>query len=112
MTFSALLFLVLASSPWRTVEATAYCADRGDVVRDGSSADWTRRTVAVDPRHYSLGTVIEVCFDDGTCRRYTARDTGADIQGPGRLDILVRSCGYAREFGRQSVKVRVVRRGR
>lgn len=96
---------------WFTATATAFAADCPGMRRkltDGSPTDWTRRSVALDLDHYPLGTRVEICFDDGTCRAYTGRDSGDDIQGRNRVDILVRSCSYATEFGRQQVRIRVL----
>jgi 3D (Asp-Asp-Asp) domain-containing protein len=104
-----LLLALSVEVPWRQGIATAYAADCPGAaahLRDGSPTDWTKRSAAADLRYWPLGTVIEVCFDDGSCRAYTVRDSGKAVRGSNRLDLLVRSCAYARKFGAQKVSFR------
>ena len=87
--------------------ATAYChgttTAAGVGVRDG--------VVAADPHVLPLGTVIRLESAGRYNGTYTVLDTGARVKGR-RLDVFVRDCGEARKFGRQDVRVSIVRPGR
>jgi len=89
------------------VEVTAYC-DAGET----ASGAYTRRgIVAADPNVLPLGTRIRVQGlgqpFDGT---YEVEDTGREIKGR-ELDIFMRDCGQAKEFGRKPARVTVLRVG-
>ena len=90
----------------RTFKATAYCL-RGRTA-NGSRA--RQGIVAADPRVLPLGTKININAGkySGT---YTVADTGGRIKGR-ILDVWVPSCTEARRFGRKSVKVSVIRKGK
>lgn len=100
-----------------TFEATAYVAfcDTGcsGVTKTGIDVSNTtthagRTVVAVDPTVIPLGSAVEVRLADGRVIEGTAQDTGGAIRG-NRIDILMGSEGQARQFGRQSVKIRILK---
>ena len=90
----------------RSYKATAYCL-RG---KTASGSRVRRGIVAADPRVLPLGTRIQITAGkySGT---YTVADTGGRIRGR-ILDIWVPSCGEARRFGRKSIKVAVISKGK
>src|SRR6266852_6255841 len=87
---------------------TAYC-DKG---RTKSGVRTRAGVVAADPRVLPLGTVLRV-LAPGTpyAGTYTVIDTGGQIKGR-EIDIFMPSCASAARFGRRTVHVRVIRRGR
>lgn len=86
--------------------ATAYCL-RGKT----ASGRYVRRgIVAADPRVLRLGTRIHMSAGRYT-GNYLVADTGRKIKGR-ILDIWVPSCAEARRWGRRSVKVKVISRGK
>ncbi|GAB4240208.1 MAG: hypothetical protein Kow00109_15260 [Acidobacteriota bacterium] len=93
------------ASDFEIFEATAYC-DFG-ITRSGALV--RRGMVAADPNVLPLGSVIEIEAGDYS-GIYTVMDTGAVVKGK-ILDIYVPSYEEAVQFGRQKVKVRVLRRG-
>jgi 3D (Asp-Asp-Asp) domain-containing protein len=103
---------------WRTFEATAYTAfcDTGCIgvtatgydVRDTVYSPKGHRVVAVDPDVVPLGSLIEVRLHNGEVFTARALDTGGRIKGR-RLDVLMETKEDALEFGRQDVKVRVLK---
>ncbi|WP_328144151.1 3D domain-containing protein [Peribacillus frigoritolerans] len=99
-----------------TFEATAYTAfcNTGctGVTKTGLDVSNTtqhagRTIIAVDPAVIPLGSKVSIRLADGRVIEGTAQDTGGDIRG-NRIDVLVGSEGQAREFGRQSVKIKVM----
>lgn len=86
-------------------EATAYCdfgiTYSGILVRRGM--------VAADPSILPIGSVVEVQAGDYS-GIYTVMDTGGVIKGH-IIDIYMPDHEEAIQFGRQSVKVRVLRHG-
>lgn len=66
------------------------------------------RIVAADPGVLPLGSVVEISSGGNTIQA-VVMDTGGDING-NRLDLLVGSEAEAREYGRQSVEVRILAR--
>jgi len=93
-----------ASSPFT---ATAYCL--GGVTASGVPV--SKGVAAADPAVLPLGTVIHVtgaASYDGT---YRVLDTGARIRNR-RVDLYVPDCAAARRFGRRSVQVTVIEKGR
>ncbi|WP_162878758.1 3D domain-containing protein [Peribacillus butanolivorans] len=101
---------------WITFEATAYQAfcNTGctGVTKTGLDVSNTtqhegRTIIAVDPAVIPLGSKVSIRLADGRVIEGTAQDTGGDIRGH-RIDVLVGSEGQAREFGRQSVKARIL----
>jgi len=95
-----------ADSP-RCVAATAYC-DHG-ITDSGARA--RRGSVAADPRVIPLGSTIRVeglqGAPDGT---YSVLDTGRTIKGR-EIDVFIPRCGAAKAFGRQQVRVKILKRG-
>lgn len=95
--------VVLATTTYR---ATAYCL-KG---RTATGGNVRRGIVAADPRVLPLGTRIQMNAGpySGT---YTVADTGGVIKGR-ILDIWVPNCSEAVRFGRRSVQVSVLGRGK
>jgi 3D (Asp-Asp-Asp) domain-containing protein len=95
-----------SSSSARAFKATAYCL-RGKT----ASGRYVRRgIVAADPRVLPLGTRIHLSGGRYT-GNYVVADTGGKIKGR-ILDIWVPSCAEARRWGRRTVKVKVVSKGK
>ena len=92
-------------SPYEACEATAYC-DFG-ITHSGVLVQ--RGIVAADPRILPIGSVIEVTAGDYS-GIYTVMDTGGVVKGR-IIDIYVPDYEEAIQFGRQTVGVRVIRRG-
>jgi len=92
---------------WMRMTATAYC-DQG--ITD-SGARTRQRSVAADPRVIPLGSTISVeglqGAPDGT---YSVLDTGRTIKGR-EIDVFIPRCGAAKAFGRQQVRVKILKRG-
>jgi 3D (Asp-Asp-Asp) domain-containing protein len=85
--------------------ATAYCT-KGITA---SGVPVARGIVAADPDVLPLGTVIRITGAaryDGT---YRVLDTGALVQQR-HVDLYIPDCAAARQFGRRSVHVTVLRR--
>lgn len=100
-------------SEWLSFEATAYIADcdgcigitkTGYDVRDNSI---DHRVIAVDPDVIPLYSIVEI---EGL-GMFRALDIGGAIKG-NRVDVLVQNFDDAIEFGRQQVKLRVVKEGK
>ncbi|GGP13522.1 3D domain-containing protein [Oceanobacillus neutriphilus] len=99
-----------------TFEATAYIAfcDTGCTGVTASGYDVSStiyspeglRIVAADPGVLPLGSTVEINSGGNTIQA-VVMDTGGDING-NRLDLLVGSEAEAREYGRQSVELRVI----
>ena len=107
---TSLLLLLLAFTPeWKIVEATAYCGGpcktcgTTGTTRTGRDAD--SRGVAVDPAVIPLGSRLDI---PGYGSWVRADDTGGAIKGD-RIDLRM---GHreAREFGRQTLRVRIWRK--
>src|SRR5262245_39591400 len=92
---------------WMRMDATAYC-DHG--ITD-SGAHTRRGSVAADPRVIPLGSTIRVEGlegpPDGT---YTVLDSGRTIKGR-EIDVFIPVCAAAKAFGRQNVRVKILKRG-
>lgn len=87
--------------------ATAYCTNG----LTASGVPVSRGIAAGDPAVLPLGTIIHVTGAapyDGT---YRVLDTGALIRRR-RIDLYIPDCAAARQFGRRSVHVVVLRRPR
>jgi len=91
---------------WLRMEATAYCA-RGTT----DSGEQTRRgSVAADPRLIPLGSTIRVRGMKGVRDgAFTVLDSGRGIKGH-EIDVFIPHCAAAKKFGRQDVRVRVIKR--
>ena len=64
------------------------------------------RTIAVDPDIIPLGSTVYI---EGYGIRI-AEDTGAYIKG-NRIDLYIKDWNAAKEFGRQSLQVIILKRG-
>jgi 3D (Asp-Asp-Asp) domain-containing protein len=87
------------------VVATAYCqqgaTESGAHTRDG--------IIGADPHVLEVGSLVRIL--DGSRRGiYTVLDTGATVKGF-KIDIFIKDCGQARTFGKQPLRLRVLRRG-
>jgi 3D (Asp-Asp-Asp) domain-containing protein len=88
-------------------KATAYCKGQttasGVAVRSG--------VVAADESLLPVGSVIQVDFEMPAYNGvYTVMDTGPEVQGR-ELDVYMWSCFEALRFGRQDVRIVVLRLG-
>ena len=101
---------------WQTFEASAYTADCPEgcsgITATGIDVTGTiyhadKRIIAVDPSVIALGSTVEIKQADGTTFEAVAQDTGGAIKGA-KIDVLVANEADAVQFGRQSVKVRVI----
>lgn len=101
---------------WQTFEATAYTAYCAEgctgITATGLDVSQTiyhagKRIIAVDPSVIALGSTVEVRQADGKTFEAVAQDTGGAIKGA-KIDVLVANEADAVQFGRQSVKVRVI----
>jgi len=88
------------------VTATAYCQEG----KTKSGAPARSGIVAADPRVLPVGSVIRIDVPKAYAGVYTVMDTGAAVNGR-RLDVFIPDCAHAKRFGRQSMRVRVLRRG-
>lgn len=88
-------------------DATAYC--KGDTAAAGVGI--RHGIAAADPTLLPLGSVVRVETADGKYSGvWTVLDTGPEIQGR-ELDLYVWNCTEALGFGRQSVRVTILRLG-
>lgn len=101
---------------WQSFESTAYGMDckgcsgitaNGTDVRGSIYTPSGLRVIAVDPRVIPLGSIVEVNTPSGTFTAEAA-DTGGAIKGR-IIDILVGSEAESRSYGRQQVKVRILK---
>ncbi|MGN7387747.1 3D domain-containing protein [Sporosarcina sp. SAFN-015] len=95
---------------------TAYCAGCSGITRTGhdlrkSIYEDGRRVIATDPRVIPLGSIVRVTLADGTTFEAVASDTGGAIKGA-IIDIAHETKAEALGFGRQTVEVRMIRRGK
>ncbi|HEV8485310.1 MAG TPA: 3D domain-containing protein [Blastocatellia bacterium] len=87
-------------------QATAYCL-KG---RTASGVNTRPGVIAADPRVLPLGTVVHIRAGRYT-GTYTVLDTGGLIKGH-TIDIFLPDYVEAKRFGRQRIKVKVLRQGR
>lgn len=91
--------------PPTTFHATAYSLS--GITRAGTRVK--RGVIAADPRVLPLGSVVHL--KAGTYSGlYTVRDTGSAIKGK-RIDVWMPSSREARSFGRQNVRLTVMKYG-
>ncbi len=87
--------------------ATAYC--RRGITQSG--VDTHSGIVAADPAQLPVGSVVHIETHlqqyNGI---YTVLDTGTKVQGH-KVDLFMHDCDEAQQFGRQSVRVTVLRKG-
>jgi 3D (Asp-Asp-Asp) domain-containing protein len=87
--------------------ATAYC--KGTTTTSGVAAQ--RGVVAADPDLLPVGSVVDIDSADARYDGiYTVMDTGPKVQGS-RVDLYMWSCYEALDFGRQAVRLAVLRLG-
>jgi 3D (Asp-Asp-Asp) domain-containing protein len=85
--------------------ATAYCHDG----TTASGAETQVGMVAADPAVLPIGTrILVVGLKRGRDGTYRVMDTGQRVRGH-RIDVFNVSCAEAKRFGRQSVRVAVIR---
>jgi 3D (Asp-Asp-Asp) domain-containing protein len=89
----------------RAFRATAYSL-RG---RTASGVETGPGIVAADPSVLPLGSIVEIRAGDYS-GVYTVHDTGSAVKG-NLVDLWVRSSKEARQFGRRSIKLHVLRYG-
>jgi rare lipoprotein A len=87
--------------------ATAYCTGR--VTASGATV--STGVVAADPAVLPIGTVIRISGAEGYDGSYRVLDTGPRVRNR-HVDLYVPDCSAARRFGRRSVQVTVVDKGR
>lgn len=95
------------------MKASAYTQSAKEGTADGITATGKhvqdRKTVAVDPRQIPLGSILYIESDSPHVGGfYEAQDTGGAIKG-NRLDIFISSYDKAMQFGKQNVKVTVLK---
>lgn len=92
-------------SKWIPFVATAYSTE-------GETASQTTtqpgRTVAADPDVLPIGTIIDVRNAGSYSGQYVVQDTGDKIVGR-KIDIFIPTRAAAKEFGKKSVRVRIVK---
>jgi 3D (Asp-Asp-Asp) domain-containing protein len=87
---------------------TAYCVD-GETA---AGTETRRGVVAADPDVLPLGSRVRVRgLGRGHDRDYKVEDTGRAVKGR-ELDIFMRDCGAAKEFGRRTARVQVLEVGK
>jgi 3D (Asp-Asp-Asp) domain-containing protein len=85
--------------------ATAYC----QTGKTASGVHTESGIVAADPEVLAIGTRIRVTgLKQGRDGIYRVMDTGARVQGR-RIDLFVASCAEAKRFGRQPVRVAILK---
>jgi len=91
-----------------TFVATAYCKHG----RTASGAHSSDGIVAADPDVLPIGTRIRLSgLKRGRDGVYRVMDTGTRVKGR-RLDVFLANCAEAKRFGKQHVRVAIVRSGR
>lgn len=90
------------ASGFSEYEATAYCLKgktaSGMITRSG--------IIAADPRVLKLGTTVYIRAGRHS-GEYIVRDTGRHIKGR-RIDIWIKNRKEALQFGRRSVRVKIL----
>ena len=87
--------------------ATAYC--KGLTTTSGVAVQ--SGVAAADPALLPVGSVVEVASRDAKYSGiYTVMDTGPSVQGR-QVDLYMWSCNEALAFGRQSIRLTVLRLG-
>jgi 3D (Asp-Asp-Asp) domain-containing protein len=86
--------------------ATAYC----HAGKTQSGAHTRTGIVAADPHVLPVGSVVRIDQPKTLAGIYTVMDTGGAVNGS-HLDIFMPDCARAERFGKQPIRVRVLRRG-
>lgn len=92
-------------SKWIPFIATAYSTEGETASQTTTEAG---RTVAADPDVLPIGTVIDVRNAGPYSGQYVVQDTGDKIVGR-KIDIFIPTRAAAKEFGKKSVRVRIVK---
>lgn len=95
---------------------TAYCSGCSGITKTGVNLRQSiyhegKRVIAVDPRYIPLGSIVRVTLSDGSSFEAIAEDVGGAIRGQ-IIDVAHETTQEAYVFGRQSVEVRMIRKGR
>lgn len=95
---------------------TAHCEGCSGITKTGVNLRRSiyhegKRVIAVDPRRIALGSIVLVTLANGSSFEAIAEDVGSAIQGA-IIDVAHETTEQASRFGRQSVEVRVIRKGR
>lgn len=95
---------------------TSHCAGCSGITKTGVNLRQSiysegKRVIAVDPRHIPLGSIVRVTLSDGSSFEAIAEDIGGAIRG-NIIDVAHETKADANRFGRQSVEVRMIRKGR
>ncbi len=92
---------------WIRCTATAY-----SVQGETADGDFTkyRQTIAADPNVIPLGSRVQIKGAGRWSGIYTVTDTGRKIRG-NSVDIFIPDPAAAKEFGKKSVRVRILRAG-
>lgn len=95
---------------------TSYCEGCSGITKTGVNLRQSiysegKRVIAVDPRHIPLGSIVRVTLADGSSFEAIAEDIGGIIKGA-IIDVAHETKADANRFGRQSVEVRMIRKGR
>lgn len=91
-------------SHWIRCTATAYSA-RGETA-DGDVTKY-RQTIAADPAVIPLGSKVQIEGAGPFSGVYRVTDTGRKVRGRS-VDIFIPSRAAAKQFGRKTVRVRVL----
>lgn len=104
-TQSVALALPLRPGAEIRVVATAYC-QQGATASGGHTRSGI---IAADPHVLEVGSLVRIL--DGSHRGlYTVLDTGGTVKGL-TIDIFIKDCRQAKTFGKQPMRLRVLRRG-
>lgn len=95
---------------------TAYCEGCSGITKTGVNLRQSiyhegKRVIAVDPRYIPLGSIVRVTLADGSSFEAIAEDVGGAIKGA-IIDVAHANKSEMIAFGRQSVDVRIIRKGR
>ncbi len=89
------------------VTMTAYCQDG----KTQSGVSTRTGIAAADPQWLPVGSVVRI---EGLVTKYdgiyTVMDTGTKVE-PRQLDLFLHDCDEAKEFGRRTAVVTIMRRG-
>lgn len=98
---------------WEEFTITAYTSNEcGTITYAGFELDKNYskylNVCAVDPLEIKLGSIVLIKFENGEIKPYVALDTGSAIKGK-RIDLYMTNLDEALEFGRQILKVKVIK---
>lgn len=95
---------------------TSHCSGCSGITKTGVNLRQSiyhegKRVIAVDPRYIPLGSIVRVTLSNGSSFEAIAEDIGGAIKGA-IIDVAHETTQEAYVFGRQSVEVRLIRKGR